>query len=161
MNNMSNREGTSDNYLLKTEDSEFKVYPIRWLMVILFILSGVANSLLLLSWSPISDLANVYWGGIGLTAINLLNVIFEIAYIPGTLLALYVSKHYKLKSLMIVGGSLTTVGCIIRWIGTYSYSSGSGGLSAVGSYSVVLLGTIFGALSQPFYLNMPAKIANT
>jgi hypothetical protein len=137
--------------------SSFTVYKKRWVMLVIFVLSGVANALVLLSWSPISDIASDYWGNIGATAVNLLAVSFQIMYIPGTALSAKTMKVSNLRTTMILGGLLSSVGCLIRWIGGFGRDNGN--FTPVFSYVCVLLGTIVVATAQPFYLNMPAKIA--
>lgn len=140
-----------------TKGSNFQVYTKRWVILIIFVLSGVANALVLLSWSPISDIASDYWGNIGATAVNLLAVSFQIMYIPGTALSAKTMKISNLRTTMILGGLLTSGGCIIRWIGGFGRDNGN--FTPTFSYVFVLLGTIVVATAQPFYLNMPAKIA--
>lgn len=135
----------------------FIVYPIRWLMLFIFVLSGFANALVLLTWSPISDKASDFWGGIGPTAVNLLAVAFQIMYLPGTVLAVNVMKRADIRVTMMLGGTLTAIGCGIRYLGAIARVDG--GLSSLASYVIVLLGTVVVAAAQPFYLNMPAKIA--
>ena len=149
---------TAEIALLSNNSGEFKVYLYRWAIVFLFVFAGVANAMILLSWAPISDKANDYWDGIGLTAVNLLNVIFQIMYLPGTLLALRISEKNLLRTVLLTGGGLTTAGCLIRLIGGLVRESG---VTANGSYVLILLGTALVGLAQPFYLNMPAKIAAT
>ena len=136
--------------------AELQVYSIRWAILVMFIFSGAANALVLLSFAPITDLANTYWNDIGTTAINLFAVSFQIMYLPGTILALYISSKYNLRMIMLCGGLLTTVGCGLRFAGIAFVASG---LNLSGSYVLVLLGTMLVALAQPFYINMPAKIA--
>jgi MFS transporter, FLVCR family, MFS-domain-containing protein 7 len=148
----------TDDFNTALIDEGYKIYSARWYIIALFVFSGVTNAMVLLSWAPITDKANDYWDGIGLTAINLLNVIFQIMYLPGTLLALRISEKYLLRSVLLAGGVLTTVGCLIRFIGVVSRDTA---LGAAGSYTLVLLGTALVGLAQPFYLNMPAKIAAT
>lgn len=142
------------------EDDDYFVYSSRWVMLSLFILSGVANALILLTWSPISNISSVFFGGIGNAAINMLTVLFQICYIPGTYMALTVSEKYDQRMLMICGGALTTIGCVIRWFGAFLCEQ-SGILNPTASYSIVFIGTLLVALAQPFYLNMPAKVAAT
>ena len=137
--------------------TNFIVYKIRWIILLIFVLSGVGNALVLLSWSPISDIASDYWGNIGSTAVNLLAVSFQIMYIPGTALSAKTMKVTNLRTTMILGGLLTTIGCVIRWIGGFGRDNGN--FTPTFSYVCVLLGTIVVATAQPFYLNMPAKIA--
>ena len=124
----------------------------RWVVLILFFLSGAANALVLLTWSPITDSASTYFGDIGITAINILTVCFQIMYLPGTLLAVHILKNYDLRTTILSAGIFTTVGCAVRYIGSISQSQTS-------SYFIVLLGTLFVAIAQPFYLNMPARLA--
>jgi sugar phosphate permease len=142
---------------LLDDSTAFQVYFYRWATVLLFVFAGVANAMILLSWAPISDKANDYWDGIGLTAVNLLNVIFQIMYLPGTLLALRISEKNLLRNVLLTGGALTFTGCVIRFFGALARDS----ITANGSYVLVLLGTALVGLAQPFYLNMPAKIAAT
>ena len=116
--------------------NEIKVYRIRWLVLILFICSGVANAFVLLTFSPIAGTASDYFGGIGSTAINLLAVSFQIMYLPGTIMAVNLLSRYDLRRTMIVAGLLTACGCVIRYIGTVSQLDGTA------AYCVVLIGTI-------------------
>jgi hypothetical protein len=144
---------------INPEDSKrtYVVYTYRWLILAVFIFSGVANAMVLLTWAPITDKAQTYWNNIDITFVNLLSVIFQICYVPGTLLALRFSEKHSLRGLMLRGGALTCVGCVIRLVGALVIDSADRTLS----YALVLFGTIFVGLSQPFYLNMPAKIAST
>ncbi len=139
------------------EKRQYVVYSYRWVVLSVFVLSGVANAMVLLTWAPITDKAQTYWNDINITWVNLLSVIFQICYVPGTMLALWFSERQKLRGLLIRGGLLTCVGCIIRAMGAFVRESGGAHLS----YALILIGTFFVGLSQPFYLNMPAKIATT
>lgn len=150
----------SDDYTNALENGEkrsYTAYGYRWAVMAIFVLAGVANAMVLLSWAPITDKAQTYWDNINITAVNLLSVIFQICYVPGTLLALRFSERYRLRGVLIRGGILTCVGCIIRAIGALLRDS----VGSTGSYALILIGTIFVGLAQPFYLNMPAKIAAT
>ena len=139
-----------------SDDESYTIYCYRWTVLLVFIFSGVANAIVLLTWAPITDKANTYWDSIGLTAINLLSVMFNICYLPGTTLALRISSKYSLRIVMLCGGLLTVVGCFIRMIGALAKD----GIGSAGSYAIVLFGTLLVGLAQPFYLNMPAKIAS-
>lgn len=134
----------------------YQSYPYRWVTMSLFVLAGFANALVLLTWSPISDKAQTYWGGINITAINLLATAFQICYIPGTFLALHLTSKYGLRAALLLGSMLTGVGCVVRFIGVEIHGQASDTIS----YVVVFLGTALVALAQPVYLNMPAKVAS-
>ena len=120
-------------------EADYQVYGWRFVVVFIFVLAGFANALVLLTWSPIADVANNYWNDIGLGYINLLAVSFQISYIPGTMLALYISKVSNLKGIMVGGSVLTTVGCIIRWLGAFLYEDLTA-ISSTSSYVIVLIG---------------------
>jgi hypothetical protein len=134
----------------------YEVYSYRWIILFTFILSGVANAFVLLTWAPITDKAQTYWDEIDITAINLLSVIFQICYVPGTFLSLYFSSNYSMYSSLIAGSLLTAVGCFVRYVGVLIRDNAG----AHTSYAVVFVGTTLVALAQPVYLNMPAKIAS-
>lgn len=138
----------------------YRVYTYRWVIVLSFVAAGVANALVLLSWSPISDLASDYWDGLSISLINLLAVTFQVLYLPGTMLSLKAMQVGGLRYTMLLGGALTFSGCFFRWLATYVYENDSD-MDAIASYVLVLFGTCLVALAQPFYLNMPAKIAST
>lgn len=140
----------------KPEPRGYTVYPFRWVILLTFVLAGVANAFVLLTWAPITDKAQTYWKDIDITAINLLSVVFQICYVPGTFLALHLSSKYGLRASLISGSLLTALGCLIRYIGVLIKDD----TSAFTSYGVVFAGTVFVALAQPVYLNMPAKIAS-
>ncbi|RYH28512.1 MFS transporter [archaeon] len=150
--------------LLAADDSSsvpvnrtFEVYPYRWIVLAVYILAAVANAVVLLTWAPITDKAQTYWNDIDLTAVNILSVAFQVCYVPGTLFGLWCSERYALRGVLLIGGALTTVGCLVRLLGAVAINSA--GTSA--SYGLILFGTILVGLAQPFYLNMPAKIAAT
>lgn len=143
---------------INPNNNEIIFYKYRWLIVLLFLYAGFCNSFTLLTWSPISDKADTYWEGIGLFAINLLVVIWQVLYLPGTSLSLYISQKFNsLRTNMIAAGLLNTLGCAIRYSGSLTKES----TSATTSYCLVLFGTILTGLAQPFYVNIPGKIAGS
>ena len=144
---------------MQNNEEVYVVYRMRWVALLLFISAGVSNALVLLTWSPIADKASDYWNDLSISLINLLAVSFQALYLPGTMLVSRAMHTTTLRRTMLMGGSLTASGCCVRWMGTMLYDSSD--ISSTGSYVLVLLGTCLVALAQPFYLNMPAKIAST
>lgn len=67
--------------LVNVDAEKLTVYFARWFMLLLFVLSGISNAMILLSFAPISDKATSYFN-VGLTEINLLNVIFRKSLLP-------------------------------------------------------------------------------
>eukprot|EP01038_Epipyxis_sp_PR26KG_P009234 gene9234-12448_t len=149
-------EDTNKSYL--KQDLLTKVYVIRWLILILYSLSVIANAMTVLTWSPIAEKANSYFNSIGISAINLLTVICQIMYFPGTLLSFYASEKTNLRIYLIIAGFLTCVGNTFRLIGAVGKEKTMNNDIA---YFLILLGTTLIGLAQPFYVNLPAKIAST
>jgi MFS family permease len=158
MERLLGKEGDQENQAPEASKGvyDYQVYSFRWVILLTFILAGTANAFVLLTWSPITDKAQIFWNDIDITAINLLSVIFQICYIPGTFIALYLTSNYGLRASLVSGSTLTALGCFIRYIGVLIRDS----TDATTSYGVVFLGTVLVALAQPVYLNMPAKIAS-
>lgn len=144
---------------MNRNEAEYVVYGMRWVALVVFIAAGISNAMVLLTWSPIADKASDYWDDLSITLINLLAVVFQALYLPGTMLASKSMHTSSLRQTMLLGGTLTALGCCTRWMGTMLYDSSH--ISPTGSYVFVLLGTCLVALAQPFYLNMPSKIAST
>ena len=137
--------------------SSYKVYSSRWLILALFCFLSLANALMWVTFAPISDIANEYFGDIGITAVNMLAVVFQILYGPGTYLGLVAMKRYGLKGTLLFGGCLTLVGALLRILGAYVMSTSS----PMTAYIVVLLGQCCAAMAQPMFNNLPANIAAT
>jgi nitrate/nitrite transporter NarK len=156
MERLLDQEGQSNEKGWNQLPVGYEVYSYRWIILFTFILSGVANAFVLLTWAPITDKAQTYWDDIDITTINLLSVIFQICYVPGTFLSLYFSSNYSMYSSLIAGSLLTAIGCFIRYVGVLIRDNAG----AHTSYAVVFIGTTLVALAQPVYLNMPAKIAS-
>lgn len=135
--------------------SQYEVYPERWWTLAMFSCLNASNSQLWITFAPISDITSDYFGGIGITAVNMLALVFQIVYVPGTVLGVYTMKEYGMRGTMLIGGSLSFVGAVIRVIGALLKSS----IGNWGAYSLIMIGQIVGALGQPLYTNLPSAIA--
>lgn len=135
---------------------EYKVYSSRWLMLGLFCFLNFANAMLWVTFAPITDLTSIYFNNINLTAVNMLALVFQIGYLPGTLLGVICTKKYGIRNTLLIGGLLDLLGSLIRLLGTLLQNSISNTLC----YSIVMLGQILGSLAQPIFVNLPAAIAS-
>ena len=86
-----------------SETAKYRVYTDRWLMLALFCFLNFSNAVLWVTFAPISDLTSDYFDGIGVTAVNLLALVFQIVYLPGTLLGVIASKKYGLREAVLIG----------------------------------------------------------
>ncbi len=80
-----------------TSNGEYRVYPVRWLMLFLYALNQIVNSILWITFAPIQPNASAYYG-VNSTAINMLSIIFMILYFPASIAASHVFAKYGLKT---------------------------------------------------------------
>jgi len=145
---------------MKAEGTKYKVYFSRWYALAMFSWLELSNALLWVTFSPISDIASVYFGSGSVygstTNVNMLANIFLILYFPGTILAILSMEYLKPRKSLLIAGLLTVIGAFIRYFGTlYSDSLGN-----ENTYILILLGQAFAAIAQPMFLNFPPAIAS-
>lgn len=124
----------------------------------MFCAINMTNAMLWVTFAPISDVTQHYFGAVGtITAVNLLAIVFQIIYAPGTWLSIVSMKKYGMKSSMLIGGVLTVAGTAFRLLGTLTKSS----IGDLGAYLLVFFGQFLASLAQPMYVNIPAYISST
>lgn len=136
---------------MTTEDKEYKVYPYRFVILILFMFISLMNQVLWITFAPIMNEIAGYYKGIPdwltpLDSILLLSAIFMILYIPVNFPATYLIDKWGLKWGTGIGVILTgTFGLLRALSGT--------------SYFLILVTTIMIGIGQPFLLNSFTKVA--
>ena len=139
-------------------DVEYKAYAYRWYILAMFCSLEMCNNIMWVTFAPISDISssyfeNGYYGST--TSINMLANIYFIAYLPGTLLGIFLMKNYNLKRTLEISGSLTMIGSLLRYIAAvYKNEWGVGS-----TYSVMMLGQTLAGLAQPLVMNAPPAVA--
>lgn len=137
----------------------FKLYPERWTALAHFFVLQMTNSLMWVTFAPISDITADFFGPDGfvgsLTAVNMLAVLFLILYPVGSVLASYSKSNYGLRVSLLIAAFFTVVGAFFRFIGVYVRNS-VGGTSA---YAMVFIGTAIVAIVQPIYINFPPTVS--
>lgn len=127
------------------EQTGFKVYGYRWVVLAAFMLAVVVNQLLWISFAPITGDAASYYGVTDLS-IGLLSMVFMIVYIFVSLPASWVIDTYGIRVAVGIGAALTGIFGLLR------------GLFAA-DYTLVLVSQIAIAVGQPFILNAITKVA--
>ncbi len=127
------------------EQSQFKVYGYRWIVLIAFMFVIAVNQLLWITFAPITgDAARFY--GVDDLAIGLLSMSFMIVFILVSIPASWVIDTYGIRVGVGIGAVLTGVFGLLR------------GLLAA-DYTWVLVTQIGIAVGQPFVLNALTKVA--
>jgi cyanate permease len=127
------------------EETGFKVYGYRWIMLLAFMLVVAINQLLWITFAPItSDAAGYY--GVSDLSIGLLSLVFLIVYIVVSIPASWAIDTYGIRVAVGIGAALTGIFGLLR------------GLVAP-SYTLVLISQIGIAVGQPFILNAVTTVA--
>jgi len=127
------------------EQTSFKVYGYRWIVLLVFMLVVAINQLLWITFAPITGSAAAYYGVSDLS-IGLLSMIFMIVYIIISIPASWIIDTYGVRVAVGTGAVLTGIFGLLR------------GLAAP-DYTMVLIAQIGIAIGQPFVLNALTTVA--
>lgn len=123
----------------------FKVYSIRWMMLIVYMFMVAVNQLLWITFAPITGDATKYYGVSDLR-IGILSMCFMIVYIVVSIPASWIIDKFGIRIGVGIGAVFTGIFGLVRgFAGT--------------DYNVLLLAQIGIAIGQPFILNAITKLA--
>lgn len=91
--------------------------------------------------------------------INLFSLTYMFLFLPGTLMAAWMLESAGLRASLIVGAAGNLACGVIRLGALFMISTTSDDSTRLLAWGVSLAGQIGGAISQPFFLNVPAKVA--
>jgi MFS family permease len=127
------------------EETGFKVYGYRWIMLLAFMLVVVINQFMWITFASVTgDAAQFY--KVSDLAIGLLSVSFMVVYIFISIPASWVIDKYGIKVAVGIGAVLTGIFGLLRGL-------------VPSSYALVLVSQIGIAIGQPFILNAITKVA--
>jgi cyanate permease len=127
------------------EQTSFKVYGYRWVMLLAFMAIVATNQLLWITFAPITINATRFYGVSDL-AIGILSMSFMIVYIVVAVPASWAIDTYGIRVAVGIGAVLTGLFGLMR------------GLVA-SNYTLVLIAQIGIAIGQPFILNAVTTVA--
>lgn len=126
-------------------DSEYKEYPYRFVIVLLFCLPSFINGMCWVVLSPISTkVAKSY--DVSDSLVTLVPMLYMIVYVFANFPSNWILDTKGIRKGVIIGAVLTALGSGIRCMLNLSFT-------------FVVVGQLFCAIGQPFILNAPAKIA--
>jgi len=119
----------------------------RWFVLASFCFAAWVNSILWITFSPISVKVEDYYH---VTAfwVNFLSLLFFVIYVPGAFLASWILDHFGLRIGILTGTGLLAIGSIVRMLGSFP-----------DMFYLVCIGQAICAWGQPFIQNSPAKVA--
>ncbi len=127
------------------EQTSFKVYSYRWIVLLAFMGVVVVNQFLWITFAPITGEAATYYGVSDLS-IGLLSMSFMIVYVVISIPASWAIDTYGIRVAVGIGAVLTGVFGLLR------------GFLAP-TYTLVLISQVGIAFGQPFILNALTKVA--
>jgi MFS family permease len=127
------------------EQSNFKVYPYRWVVLLAFMSIIAVNQLLWITFAPITSNAVQYYR-VSELSIGLLSLSFMIVYVLVSFPASWIIDTYGIRIGIGIGAALTGIFGLVR------------GLVA-SDYKLVLIAQIMIAIGQPFILNAVTTVA--
>lgn len=127
------------------EQTKFKVYGFRWIMLTVYMFIVAVNQLLWITFAPITSDATVYYG-VSDIKIGILSMCFMIVFIVVSVPASWIIDKYGIRIGVGIGAALTGVFGLLRGL-------------VVTDYNLLLLAQIGIAVGQPFILNAITKMA--
>ena len=127
------------------EQTNFKVYTYRWVVLLAFMSIIALNQLLWITFAPITSNAVQYYR-VSELSIGLLSLSFMIVYILASFPASWIIDTYGIRVGVGIGAALTGIFGLVR------------GLVA-SDYKLVLIAQIVIAIGQPFILNAVTTVA--
>jgi MFS family permease len=127
------------------EQTDFKVYGYRWIVLLAFMFVVAINQLLWITFAPITGSATTYYGVSNLS-IGLLSMSFMIVYLVISIPASWVIDTYGIRIAVGIGAAMTGIFGLLRGV-------------LAPNYTFVLAAQIGIAIGQPFILNAVTTVA--
>jgi MFS family permease len=124
---------------------KFKVYRVRWFMLVIYMLLVAANQLLWITFAPITGDATQYYGVSDLR-MGRLSMCFMIVYVVVSIPASWIIDKYGIRVGVGIGAVFTGVFGLLRGF-------------AGPDYNILLMAQIGIAVGQPFILNAITKLS--
>ncbi|KAH0948093.1 hypothetical protein HN011_006769 [Eciton burchellii] len=145
---------TSDNYVKAVENNmqptqvlETKIYKKRWLILIIFVLYSMSNSMQWIQYSIIANIITEYYN-VSDFLVAMTSMIYMITYIPLIFPASYLLDKFGLRFAVTLGSIGTALG---SWLKVFSV--------APDRFWLTFCGQTLLAMSQTFILSIPARLA--
>ncbi|PAV89801.1 hypothetical protein WR25_21628 isoform A [Diploscapter pachys] len=134
------------------EPMQLKVYPRRWLMLIVVALLNNSNSMSWIGFASVSPFCNLFYGK---SSASWFSMIFMAVTIPVGLLAMVLGNLFGLRSSMLIAGWTNGVGALIRLLSSAPF------IPEHLRFPIGIAGQAIAACAYPFIMFMPTKVAGS
>lgn len=135
-----------------------QVYWQRWLYTAIFCYNLGCNQVLWITFAPIASTTEEAYK-VGSTFVNFLSLIFMAVYLLFTFPASKAIDRAGCRPAIIIGAGLTSLGAVLRVVVTQWMQHVDESQKHSLRWGLVL-GQAIAAAGQPFFMNMPPKLAN-
>jgi FLVCR family MFS transporter 7 len=147
-------EEEENESLVERQSSEalYVAEPRRWVVLAAFAFANFSNSMMWVSFAPIATLTESYFG-ISITAVNFFSVAYLAAYVPGSLISLYIysNKENGLRTGIVLATLVSAVGAFLRYFSSVFPATKP-------SYGLALTGQCLAAICNPLIQNIIPKV---
>ncbi|KAL7634454.1 UNVERIFIED_CONTAM: hypothetical protein RMT77_014831 [Armadillidium vulgare] len=140
-------ENSKDGCVKTKMSSIYKVYPIRWVILLLFVAYSMSNAFQWIQYSIITNIIMTYYG-VTATWVDWCSMIYMVTYIPLIFPASWYLERQGLRRAVLIGSCGTMIGA---WIKCGSVDENRFWLSFIGQ--------MVSAMSQIFILGIPPRLA--
>jgi len=138
--------------IMKKKRRTYVKYSSRFLIAFLLcsnsLVSGYLYSTFVSIWKDSEDYFDV-----DSQAVNMLGNIYNVCFVPGSFLAIFLTERFGVSRTVIFGSLLNTLGSWIRYIGS-AYATYQK------AYGIVIFGQFITAFGQPLIINLLSRISN-
>ncbi|KAK7576443.1 hypothetical protein V9T40_012729 [Parthenolecanium corni] len=133
--------------VIENQKSECRLYPRRWLILILFVFYSMSNAMQWIQYSIISDVITKYYN-VPSFYVDWTSMIYMVTYIPLIFPGSWLLNKLGIRISVLLGAVGT---CIGAWVKVFSV--------APDKFYVTFIGQTIVAISQTFVLSLPARVA--
>ncbi|CAM9326866.1 unnamed protein product, partial [Heterosigma akashiwo] len=142
--------GSSQDPEVQDEKKDFRTYPARFYVLVVYCFTILSASTLRLSFSSIDDDAQAFWG-VDSSAVDWLVTGSYLMYPIGSAAGEMVQERQGFVAMIQSAQALTLAGCCFRFLACFWENTGG--------YTLLLAGQIMGAVGLPPLLNGAGVLA--
>ncbi|KAL2089113.1 hypothetical protein ACEWY4_016012 [Coilia grayii] len=131
----------------------FKVYRMRWFILLVLCLLNCSNAMLWLTFAPVADESGAVLG-VTVEQVNWLSLVYMVLAIPLSAATIWMLDSCGLRPTLILGAWLNMLGSVLRVVGVLGQW-----VPPAGRFPVVLGGQLLCAAAQPLVIFSPTKLA--
>ncbi|KAI1721577.1 major facilitator superfamily domain-containing protein [Ditylenchus destructor] len=126
-----------------------RVYPRRWLVLLIVALLNNANTMTWISFAPVANHVDIFYHHANAT--NYFSIVYMLCTIPVGIFAMWAGRHFGLRWAILVAAWANGIGAAIRFSSSF--------VTPEYRFIVGITGQGIAALAYPFIMFLPTKVA--